>query len=293
MQSYFKNKWLPYLLLLPTFVVLVVFLFYPAAETFRLSLYRVQAFGLRKKFAGIGNFQSLLQNSDYVSSFLLSLLFSACVVIIGLIIALLIAILLNQRLKGIKVYRSLLLWPYAFSPAIAGAVFGFLFSPANGFVTSLFSSLFGTSPKWLTDGHLTFGILITAAVWKNLGYNIIFYLAGLQQVQQEAIESASIDGAGAVRRFIHIVFPLLSPTTFFLLIMNIIYSYFGAFGLIDVLTQGGPANATNILIYQLYRDFFVNSVTGLAAAESVVLFVLVVVLMMIQFRTTGKRVYYQ
>lgn len=293
MQSYFKNKWLPYLLLLPTFVVLIVFLFYPAAETFRLSFYRVQAFGIRKKFAGLGNFIGLLHNSDYVDSFLLSLLFSACVVVIGLFLSLLIAILLNQKLKGIKIYRSLLLWPYAFSPAIAGAVFGFLFSPANGFVTSLFGSIFGTSPKWLTNSSLAFGVVTAAAVWKNLGYNIIFYLAGLQQVQAEALESASIDGAGPLRRFVSITFPLLSPTTFFLLIMNIIYSYFGSFGLIDVLTQGGPANGTNILIYQLYRDFFVNSVTGLAAAESVVLFVLVVVLMMIQFRTTGRRVYYQ
>ncbi len=293
MQSYFKNRWLPYLLLLPTFIVLFVFLFYPAAETFRLSLYRVQAFGLRQKFAGFGNFVSLFHHPDYVASFLLSLLFSACVVVIGLFISLLIALLLNQKLKGIRIYRSLLLWPYAFSPAIAGAVFGFLFSPANGFVTSLFASMFGVSPKWLTDSHLAFGVVTAAAVWKNLGYNIIFYLAGLQQVQQEAVESASIDGAGPARRFWYITFPLLSPTTFFLLIMNIIYSYFGSFGLVDVLTQGGPANGTNILIYQLYRDFFVNSVTGLAAAESVILFVLVVVLMMIQFRTTGRRVYYQ
>ncbi len=293
MVSYFKNKWLPYILLLPTFVVLIVFLFYPAIETFRLSLYRVQAFGMRKKFVGLENFIRLSVSPDYLHSFVRSAVFSLAVVVLGLILSLLIALLLNQKLKGIKIYRALLIWPYALSPAISGAIFRFLFNPANGFVGSMTNSLFGVNPKWLTDSTLALGIIVVAAVWKNLGYNIIFYLAGLQQVQKESLESASIDGAGPMRKFFSIIFPLLSPTTFFLLIMNIIYSYFASFGLIDVLTEGGPANGTNILIYQLYKDFFVNSVTGYASAESVILFLLVVILTYIQFRTTGRRVHYQ
>ena len=293
MRSYFPNKWLPYALLVPTFIVLIVFLFYPAVETFRLSFYKVHPFGLSERFAGLYNFIKVLGSADYRQSFVVSFVFSIAVVVAGLVTSLGIALLLNQKLRGMKVYRSLLIWPYALSPAISGAIFRFLFNPANGYVNYFYSSMFGVDPKWLTDGTLAIVIITVAATWKNLGYNIIFYLAGLQNIQKEAMESAAIDGAGPVRRFLHIGFPLLSPTTFFLLVMNIIYSYFSSFGLIDVLTEGGPANATNHLIYQLYRDFFVNAKTGYAAAESVILFSLVVLLMVIQFRTSGRRVYYQ
>jgi sn-glycerol 3-phosphate transport system permease protein len=221
------------------------------------------------------------------------MIFSVAVVIVGLSISLLIALLLNQNVKGIRVYRSLLIWPYALSPAISGAVFRFLFNPANGYLNHYFEVITGIDPPWLTNSTLALVVVTAAATWKNLGYNIIFYLAGLQNVQKEALESAQIDGAGPLQRFVHITFPLLSPTTFFLLVMNIIYSYFRSFGLIDVLTEGGPANGTNILIYQLYRDFFVNAKTGYAAAESLILFTLVVLLTLLQFRTTGKKVYYQ
>jgi sn-glycerol 3-phosphate transport system permease protein len=293
MQSYFKSKWLPYLLLLPTFVVLIVFLFYPAFETFRLSFYKVHPYGIRKIFAGFYNFRKIFTSSDYLNSFLTSLIFSVAVVVVGLFVSLMIALLLNQKIKGQTIYRSLLIWPYALSPAISGAIFLFLFNPANGYLTFFFGYFFGVEPKWLTDGTLALMVVIVAATWKNLGYNIIFYLAGLQNVQREALEAAAIDGAGAGKRFRIITFPLLSPMTFFLLVMNLIYSYFASFGLVDVLTEGGPANATNILIYQLYRDFFIYSKTGFAAAESFVLFALVVVLTMIQFRTTGRKVHYQ
>jgi len=293
MQSYFKGKWLPYLLLLPTFFILIVFLFYPAFETFRLSLYKVHPYGIRKIFAGFYNFRKIFTSSDYLHSFTTSLVFSAAVVVLGLFVSLMIALLLNQKIKGQMVYRSLLIWPYALSPAISGAIFLFLFNPANGYMTFFFDHFFGVEPKWLTDGTLALIVVTVAATWKNLGYNIIFYLAGLQNVQKESLEAASIDGAGAFKRFWIITFPLLSPMTFFLLVMNLIYSYFASFGLVDVLTSGGPANATNILIYQLYRDFFINSKTGFAAAESFILFSLVVVMTLIQFRTTGRKVHYQ
>jgi sn-glycerol 3-phosphate transport system permease protein len=293
MQSYFKSKWLPYLLLLPTFVILIVFLFYPAFETFRLSFYKVHPYGIRKIFAGLYNFRKIFTSRDYLNSFTTSMIFSVAVVVVGLFVSLMIALLLNQKLKGQKIYRSLLIWPYALSPAISGAIFLFLFNPANGYLTFFFEYFFAVEPKWLTSGNLALMVVTVAATWKNLGYNIIFYLAGLQNVQREALEAAAIDGAGAAQRFWIITFPLLSPMTFFLLIMNLIYAYFASFGLVDVLTQGGPANATNILIYQLYRDFFINSKTGFAAAESFVLFTLVVVLTLIQFRTTGRKVHYQ
>lgn len=284
---------MPYLLLLPTFIVLILFLFYPAIETFRLSFYKVHPFGITKKFAGLYNFAKLIVSDDYRSSFASSVLFSIAVVIAGLAISMFIAVLLNQKMKGAKIYRALLIWPYALSPAIAGAIYRFLFNPANGYLNYFSGVILGVEPPWLTNGTLAIVIITMAATWKNLGYNIIFFLAGLQNVQKEALESASIDGAGAFKKFFFITFPFLSPTTFFLLIMNIIYAYFSSFGLIDVLTEGGPANATNILIYQLYKDFFVNAKTGYAAAESMILFTLVVLLTMIQFKTTGKRVHYQ
>ncbi|MBI9098103.1 MAG: sugar ABC transporter permease, partial [Spirochaetaceae bacterium] len=273
--------------------ILIIFLFYPAFETFRLSFYKVHPFGISKKFAGFFNFTKLALSSDYLSSFATSFFFSIAVVIIGLAISLFIANLLNQNIKGARIYRSLLIWPYALSPAIAGAIFRFLFNPANGYLNYFSGVIFRIEPPWLTNGTLAIIIITMAATWKNLGYNIIFFLAGLQNVQKEALESASMDGAGPIRKFIYITFPFLSPTTFFLLVMNIIYAYFSSFGLIDVLTEGGPANATNILIYQLYRDFFVNAKTGYAAAESMILFTLVVLLTLVQFKTTGKKVHYQ
>ena len=168
-----------------------------------------------------------------------------------------------------------------------------LFNPANGYLSYFSGVILGVEPPWLTNGTLAIIIITMAAVWKNLGYNIIFFLAGLQNVQKEALESASIDGAGPARKFVYIIFPFLSPTTFFLLIMNIIYAYFSSFGLIEVLTEGGPANSTNLLIYQLYKDFFVHAKTGYAAAESMVLFTLVVLVTLVQFKTTGKKVHYQ
>lgn len=293
MKSTFKSRYLPYLLLLPTFIVLILFLFYPAFETFRLSFYKVHPFGISKKFAGLFNFTKLALSEDYRSSFTTSFFFSIAVVIVGLAISLFIAMLLNQKMKGARIYRSLLIWPYALSPAIAGAIFRFLFNPANGYLSYFSGVVLGVEPPWLTNGTLAIIIITMAAIWKNLGYNIIFFLAGLQNVQKEALESASIDGAGPIRKFVYIIFPFLSPTTFFLLIMNIIYAYFSSFGLIEVLTEGGPANSTNLLIYQLYKDFFVNAKTGYAAAESMILFTLVVLVTLVQFKTTGKKVHYQ
>ena len=287
-QSSFSNKFLPYILLLPTYSILVVFLFYPAFESFRLSFFKVNPYSGAEKFAGFYNLIKIFTNPDYLSSFVLSLIFAVAVVAGGLIVSLLLALLLNQKIKGAKVYRSLLIWPYALSPAIAGALFNFLFNPATGIV-GYFTGL----RTWMTNGNTAMFVIILAATWKNLGYNIVFYLTALRNVPRNALEAAEIDGAGPLRRFFSITFAFISPMTFFLLVMNTTYAYFSSFGLIDILTEGGPAGSTNILIYQLYKDFFVNSRIGYAAAESLVLFMLVVGITFIQFRTTEKKVHYQ
>ncbi len=287
-QSTFDNKYLPYILLIPTFFILVVFLFYPAIETFRLSFFKIHPWTGAEKFAGFYNFVKIFTNRDYLRSFILSAFFALIVIAAGLFLSLLIALLLNQKIKGMRFYRSLLIWPYALSPAIAGALFNFLFNPANG-VLCYFTGF----RTWLTNGNTAIIVVIIAAVWKNLGYNIIFYLTSLRNVPGAALESASIDGAGSVKKFIYITFAFLSPTTFFLFVMNTIYAYFASFGLIDVLTEGGPSGSTKILIYYLYKDFFVHSKIGYAAAESLVLFSLVVGVTALQFRTAGKKVHYQ
>jgi len=287
-QSSFSNKYLPYILLLPTYSILVVFLFYPAFESFRLSFFKVNPYSGAEKFAGFYNLIKIFTNPDYLSSFVLSLVFAVSVVVGGLIVSLLLALLLNQKIKGAKVYRSLLIWPYALSPAIAGALFNFLFNPATGIV-----GYFTGMRTWMTNGNTAMFVIVLAATWKNLGYNIVFYLTALRNVPRNALEAAEIDGAGPFRRFFSITFAFISPMTFFLLVMNTTYAYFSSFGLIDILTEGGPAGSTNILIYQLYRDFFVNSRIGYAAAESLVLFMLVVGITFIQFRTTEKKVHYQ
>ncbi|MCD6342728.1 MAG: sugar ABC transporter permease [Spirochaetaceae bacterium] len=287
-SSSFKNPLLPYVLLIPTFLILVVFLFYPAFETFRLSLFKVHPYSGAERFAGFYNFKKIFTNPEYLSSFWRSLVFAVTVVIIGLMFSLFVAVLLNQKARGMKLYRSFLIWPYALSPAIAGALFNFLFNPANGLI-----GYFTGVRTWLTDSSTAMFIIIIAAVWKNLGYNIVFYLTALRNVPTSALEAAAIDGAGPVRRFFSITFTYLSPITFFLMVMNTTYAYFACFGLIDVLTEGGPAGSTQILIYQLYKDFFVHSKIGYAAAESLILFLLVVGITMLQFQTTEKKVHYQ
>lgn len=292
-RSTFNNKILPYILLAPSLIIIAYFLFYPTYETFRLSLYRLGPFGIRKIFIKFGNFVDLFTSADYLHSFKISFIFSFSVVVFGLAISLGLAVLINKKIRGINFYRSALIWPYALSPAIAGALWVFLFDSSAGYVNYFFSLLFDIKPKWLTTGSLAIVVVTAAATWKNLGYNIILFLAGLQNVPEDVREAAGIDGANRFQVFWRITFPLLSPMTFFLLIMNLIYSYFGSFGLIHVMTEGGPANATNILIYDLYKEAFINHNAGLASAESIILFTVVVVLTFIQFRTSGRGVHYQ
>ncbi|MCA0456630.1 MAG: sugar ABC transporter permease [Chloroflexi bacterium] len=305
MQSYFRNRWLPYLLLIPTLIILVCFLYYPILSTFSLSFNRSAPNGIDLTYSGLENYQRLLDpqitrteagvtlfKGQYLIVLVRSLVFSAIIVVGGLALSLGIAVLANQKIKGIRIYRTLLIWPYAISPAIVGVVFLFMFNPVVGVINYAWGNIFGTRPNWLGDPILTPLLVIAAAIWKNLGYNMIFYLAGLQNVGGELLEAASIDGANSWTRFWKITFPLLSPFTFFLIITNLTYSFFDVFGTIDILAGPGPANSTTVLIYNLYRDLQVNHNTGLAAAQSVMLFGLVAFLTIMQFRTNEKRVNY-
>ncbi len=301
-QAIFRSRWLPFLLLLPTLIILVLFLYYPVISTFRLSVYRSAPNGLDLTYVGLDNYARLLDpkistdkeghvqiKGDYILVLARSLLFSGIVVVGGLGISLGIAVLANQKLRGIRIYRTLLIWPYAISPAIIGVVFLFMFNPV-GVINTAWFSIFHTRPNWLGDPILTPLLVIIAAIWKNLGYNVIFYLAGLQNIGGDLLEAAAIDGANRWQRFLWIVFPLLTPFTFFLFVTNLTYSFFDIFGTVDVLAGPGPSNSTTILIYNLYQDF--NNNIGLAAAQSVMLFILVAFITVMQFRTTERRVTY-
>jgi sn-glycerol 3-phosphate transport system permease protein len=292
MESKFPNRWFPFLVLLPTLVVCGLFLYYPVAQSFSWSLLRSAFMGLRSIYVGTQNYVRLFTSSDYLHSLWVSIVFAAGIVLLGLSFSLGIALLANRKIHGARIYRTALIWPYALSPAVAGTIWLFLFNPTAGVVNYMLQRTVGIAPDWVTSKNLAILLVVSAAVWKNLGYNIVFFLAGLQNVPGQVVEAARIDGAGSWRCFWRVTFPLLSPTVFFLAIMNMIYAFFGTFGLIDVLTKGGPDNATNILIYNLYRDAFMHNKWGMASAQSVILFVMVVGLTLLQFRTTGRRVHY-
>lgn len=292
MQAKYPNRVLPFLLLLPTLIVLILFLYYPSAQTAALSLYKTAFLGLRKIYVGLGNYTKLLTSDDYRHSVWVTLVFAGLTTTIGLSTSLGIALLANQKVRGARFYRMALIWPYALSPAVAGAIWLFLFNPAAGVVNYFTDVLLGIKPDWVTRGNLAMSMVIVAAVWNNLGYNIVFFLAGLQNLPGEVLEAAEVDGANTWQKFWGVTLPLLSPIAFFLLVMNLIYAFFGTFGMIDVMTKGGPADATNILIYNLYRDAFQNGKSGYAAAQSVILLLIVAGLTFMQFRITGRRVHY-
>ncbi|WP_287373100.1 sugar ABC transporter permease [Oceanithermus sp.] len=288
----YKSRWLPWVLLLPSFVILILFLYYPTIETFVLSLYQVAFLGLSKSFVGIENYKILFTDPEYLQIFKNTVIFAFFVVIFSMAVGLALSILANQKVSGWRIYRLLLIWPYALSPAVAGVIFLFMFNPQSGIVNYLLTITLGIAPDWLTNPTLAMGLLVFVAVWKNVGYNVVFYIAGLQNLPGEVLEAALIDGATPWQRFWRVTFPLLSPMTFFLLIINTIYAFFEAFPFVDLLTKGGPSNATNILIFNIYRDGFEYYKTGMAAAQSVILFIAVVFLTILQFRVGEGRVHY-
>ncbi len=293
MQTKFPQKQLPYLLLAPSLITVILFLIIPSIQSIYLSLFRISPFGDRMIYVGLANFINLFANPDYLNSLFRTIIFTVSLVAVGLTVSLGIAMLANQSIKGIGLYRTALFWPYALSPAIAGTIWALLFDPSTGAMTYFIDLVTGSAPNWMTNGELALMVVIGAATWKMLGYNIIFFLAGLQNIQREILEAARIDGAGSFTRFRQVIFPLLSPVTFFLFIMNSLYGFFEVFGLIDVMTQGGPGNATEVLVYKLYREGFVNLRTGYASAQSIVLFVFVAFLTLFQFRFARRWVFYR
>ncbi|THF69617.1 sugar ABC transporter permease [Deinococcus sp. Arct2-2] len=283
-------------MLLPSLIVLAVFSYYPALSTLRLSVFRANIVIGNEQFVGVENFVTLLRSPVYHQVILQTLVFMALVVSLGLIIALGLAWLASKPIAGAKFYRLMLIYPYALSPAIAGTLWLFLFNPEVGAVNALLGNLFDLKPRWLDNPVLAFGLVVAATVWKGLGYNIVFYLAAIQTVPKELTEAAEIDGANGWQSFWRVVFPLLSPMTFFLVFTNIVSALFDSFGLVDILTRGGPVygqtGITTFLMYQLYQDGFRNFRSGAAASQAVLMLMLVVCIVVLQFRYGNRKVHY-
>ena len=287
----FKSSWLPWALIAPQMVIVLVFFFWPAAQALYQSLLTQDPFGLSTEFVGLENFRRLWADDTYLASFTTTAVFSLLVAVIGLSIALLLAVYADRVLKGSGVYKTLLIWPYAVAPVVAGVLWLFMFASPMG-VIAYYLRAVGIEWNHLLDADHAMTLIVAAAVWKQISYNFLFFLAGLQSIPKSLIEAAAIDGAGPWRRFWSIVFPLLSPTTFFLLVINIVYAFFDTFGIVDATTQGGPGKDTAILVYKVYYDGFKALDMGGSAAQSVVLMVVVITLTVIQFRFVEKKVQY-
>ncbi|WP_372480189.1 carbohydrate ABC transporter permease [Halomicrobium sp. HM KBTZ05] len=288
----FDSKLQAAALLLPTVVVLVAFLYYPSLETFRLSLYESAFLGQDLRWTGINNFVELATSSTYRNSFVVSVLFAGVVVIGTLVLSLLISYMLFDVDLGSSSYLVAAIWPYALPPAVAAILLNFLLHPNLGIFTHYLELLTPWTLDWFNSGPQAFAVLAIVAIWKQLGYNIIFMVAALNNIPETLTESAQLDGVGRLKMLYKVYVPLISPTLIFLVVMNTIYSFFSTFPLVDLMTSGGPSGATNLLIFKLYRDAFEFSNYGLASAESVILFVLVAILMYIQLRATEGHAQY-
>ncbi|HWP18603.1 MAG TPA: sn-glycerol-3-phosphate ABC transporter permease UgpA [Burkholderiaceae bacterium] len=287
----FRSRWLPYALVAPQIAVTIVFFFWPAAQALWFAFQRQDAFGLSTEFAGFDNFVDLLRDSHYLQSFQVTALFSVLVASGGIALALLLAVMADRVIRGATVYKTLLIWPYAVAPAIAGVLWGFLFAPSIGIISYGLRQL-GIDWNWVLRGEQAMLLVVIASIWKQISYNFLFFLAGLQAIPRSLVEAAAIDGAGPFRRFWTIVFPLLSPTTFFLLVVNIVYAFFDTFGVIDATTQGGPSGATQILVYKVYYDGVKAADLGGSSAQSAILMLIVIALTVVQFRFIERRVNY-
>jgi len=287
----FRSRWLPWLLLAPQGVIIAVFFFWPAGQALLQSLMQSDAFGTSVQWVGLENFRNLWNDETYLASFKTTAVFSALVAVLGLTLSLLLAVFADRVVRGAMVYRTLLIWPYAVAPAVAGVVWLFLFSPSIG-VLSHALQVAGVDWNPLLNSEHAMTLIVMAAVWKQLSYNLLFFLAGLQSIPKSLIEAAAIDGAGAWRRFWSIQLPLLSPTTFFLLVINIVYAFFDTFAIVDAATKGGPGKDTAILVYKVCFDGFKALDLGSSAAQSVVLMAIVIGLTVVQFRFVEKKVTY-
>jgi sn-glycerol 3-phosphate transport system permease protein len=287
----FRSAWLPWVLIAPQAVVIAVFFFWPAAQALVQSVQQGDAFGTSVEWVGLENFENLWNDPTYLASFYTTAIFSTLVAVLGIAISLLLAVFADRVVKAALAYKTLLILPYAVAPAVAGVLWLFMLAPSVG-VVSFWLRTLGVDWNPLLNGQHAMTLVVMAAVWKQISYNFLFFLAGLQSIPKSLIEAAAIDGARPWRRFWTIVFPLLSPTTFFLLVINIVYAFFDTFGIIDAATSGGPGKDTSVLVYKVYYDGIKAMDLGASAAQSVVLMVIVVLLTVVQFRFVEKKVNY-
>ena len=287
----FKSQWLPWVLIAPQLVIVLVFFFWPAGQALYQSVLEEDAFGMSREFVGMQNFSRLFNDPLYLESFQTTALFSILVAVCGLTVALLLAVMADRVWRAANIYKTLLIWPYAVAPAVAGVLWVFMFASPMGVIAFALRWL-GLNWNHLLDSRDAMTLIVVAAVWKQISYNFLFFLAGLQSIPKSLLEAAAIDGATPWHRFRTIVFPLLSPTTFFLLVINVVYAFFDTFAIIDATTHGGPGKATSILVYKVYYDGFKAMDMGSSAAQSVILMVIVVCLTVVQFRLIERKVQY-
>jgi sn-glycerol 3-phosphate transport system permease protein len=287
----FRSAWLPWLLVAPQMAVVLVFFFWPASQALLQSVQQQDAFGTSTVFVGLENFQLLFEDEAYLDSFQVTALFSGLVAVLGIAISLVLAVFADRVLRGSLFYKTFLIVPYAVAPAIVGVLWLFMLSPGIGVLAWWLGEL-GIDWNHRVNSGQALTLIVVAAVWKQISYNFLFFLAGLQAIPKALIEAAAIDGAGPLRRFLTIQFPLLSPTTFFLLVMNVVYAFFDTFAIVHATTEGGPGRDTAILVYKVWHDGFVGLDLGGSAAQSVVLMAIVVGLTVFQFRYVEKKVQY-
>jgi len=290
-RTIFRNLWLPYLLVAPQLAITVIFFLWPAGQAIWQSFLREDAFGLKTTFVGLANYRRLFDNPEYLNSLKVTAVFSVSTATLAILLALVLALAVDRMLRSARVYTTLLVWPYAVAPAIAGVLWWFIFNPTIGILPYLLDRV-GYDWNHSLIKRDAMILVVIAAAWKQVSYNFLFFVAGLQAIPASMREAAAIDGAGPIKRFWTITLPLLSPTTFFLLVVNVVYTMFDTFPVIDAVTSGGPAQATNILVYKVYRDGFVGLNLGSSAAQSVILMAIVISLTVIQFRYIERRVTY-
>lgn len=287
----FRHPVLPYILVAPQIVITLVFFIWPASQALFQSLLRQDPFGLSTEFIWFENFKELFSTPAYMDSMKVTAVFSFCVAILALAVALYLAVQADRVIRGGMAYKTLLIWPYAVAPAVAGVLWMFMFSPTLGIISYMLQ-LLGYDWNHRLNGNEAMALVVAASSWRQVSYNFLFFLAGMFAIPKSLIEASAIDGAGPARRFWTIVFPLLMPTTFFLLVMNMIYAFFDTFGVIDMISQGGPAGATRIMVYRVFEDGFRAMDLGGSSSQSVVLMAIVIALTVVQFRYIEKKVAY-
>lgn len=291
-RVFFRDPVLPYLLVAPQIVITVVFFLWPSYQALESALYVEDAFGFSRQFVGLDNFRAIFADKVYLRAFGVTLVFGLSVTVLTMALSLGLAVAADRVLRASTAYRTFLIWPYAVAPAIAGVLWYFMMNPTIGIVAYWIEALSGTEWNHYVNGNQALILVIIAATWKQISYNFLFFLAGLQSIPRALVEAAAIDRAGPARRFCTIIFPLLAPTTFFLLVVNLVYAFFDTFSLIDATTNGGPANATSTLVVKVYQSGFVGQDYGASAAQSVVLMVIVMAMTVLQFRYIDRRVNY-